>query len=81
MTEGAEYAKKLGCRFIETSAKTRTNVEECFHDLVREIRRFNKESSSPVGANKEYANGKRSSQLDMEGDEKTAGCCGKCIVM
>ena len=41
-TEGRDLAKKLGCRFIETSAKQRINVDEAFSDLVREIRKYNK---------------------------------------
>eukprot|EP00026_Physarum_polycephalum_P001882 Phypoly_transcript_01885.p1 GENE.Phypoly_transcript_01885~~Phypoly_transcript_01885.p1 ORF type:complete len:979 (+),score=188.07 Phypoly_transcript_01885:120-3056(+) len=37
--EGQDLARALGCSFIETSAKTRMNVEEAFFDLVREIPR------------------------------------------
>lgn len=40
--EGRELAKHFGSRFIETSAKQRLNVDEAFHELVREIRRYNK---------------------------------------
>ena len=40
--EGRALAASFGCKFIETSAKTRTNVDEAFYGLVREIRRFNK---------------------------------------
>lgn len=40
--EGSELAKTFGCRFIETSAKQRLNVDEAFFNLVREIRRYNK---------------------------------------
>ena len=35
-------AKHFGCRFIETSAKQRINVDEAFSQLVREIRKYNK---------------------------------------
>jgi hypothetical protein len=41
-TEGRELAKHFGCRFIETSAKQRINVDEAFSNLVREIRKYNK---------------------------------------
>ena len=34
-----ELARSFGCKYIETSAKTRTNVDEAFYELVREIRR------------------------------------------
>eukprot|EP01089_Gocevia_fonbrunei_P021200 TRINITY_DN812_c0_g1_i2.p2 TRINITY_DN812_c0_g1~~TRINITY_DN812_c0_g1_i2.p2 ORF type:complete len:187 (-),score=30.88 TRINITY_DN812_c0_g1_i2:659-1219(-) len=36
--EGHELSKSFGCSYIETSAKTKANVEECFYQLVREIR-------------------------------------------
>lgn len=36
-TTGAETAKKFNCAFYETSAKTRTNVEEVFSDVVRRV--------------------------------------------
>ena len=36
--EGASLAKELGVPFFETSARTRINVDESFHQLVREIR-------------------------------------------
>merc|ERR1712072_198681 len=41
--EGQNLARQFGCKFIETSAKSRLNVEKAFYDLVREIRRFNRE--------------------------------------
>jgi GTPase KRas len=47
MVEGRALAASFGCKFIETSAKNRTNVDEAFYGLVREIRRFN--VPSPVG--------------------------------
>merc|ERR1711998_346768 len=39
VVEGRDLAKNFGVPFMETSAKTRVNVEESFHELVREIRR------------------------------------------
>lgn len=38
-TEGYELANEIGCPFFETSAKQRINVEEVFHEAVRETRR------------------------------------------
>ncbi|KAF8987043.1 small GTPase superfamily, partial [Cyathus striatus] len=38
MDEGYDLANQLGCPFIETSAKERTNVDEAYYNLVREIR-------------------------------------------
>lgn len=40
--EGRDLAKHFNCKFIETSAKQRTNVDEAFMQLVREIRKYNK---------------------------------------
>lgn len=34
--EGAALAKKLGCAFVETSAKTRSNLEVPYYTVVRE---------------------------------------------
>jgi len=39
--EGQDAAKNFSCPFLETSAKTRTNVDEAFFSLVREIRTDN----------------------------------------
>ncbi|KAH9835785.1 ras protein [Rhodofomes roseus] len=36
--EGATLARNFGCEFLETSAKTPTNVERLFVDLVRLLR-------------------------------------------
>ncbi|CAG8558158.1 13728_t:CDS:2 [Acaulospora morrowiae] len=74
--EGREFAKQFSCRFIETSAKQRINVDEAFYNLVREIRKYNKEQqfggrnpTSGMGSGHEYSND--------GGDD--GGCC--CVVM
>ncbi|KAL6063911.1 ras-related protein Ral-a isoform X1 [Balamuthia mandrillaris] len=46
--EGVQLAKSFGCPLIETSAKTRENVEACFFQLVREIKRSNNEAAEMV---------------------------------
>jgi small GTP-binding protein len=35
--EGIDFAREYGCLFIECSAKTRVNVEQCFEELVLKI--------------------------------------------
>ncbi len=37
--DGEKAAQKLGIPFIETSAKTGSNVEQAFHELVRQVPR------------------------------------------
>ncbi|KAK9717039.1 RAS2 protein [Basidiobolus ranarum] len=39
--EGLGLAKRLGCEFIESSAKTAINVEKAFYSVVRMIRASN----------------------------------------
>ena len=38
-SEAADLAESFGCKYLETSAKERMNVEACFFELVREIRK------------------------------------------
>jgi len=42
--DGLDLAKQWGCPFFETSAKLQLNNESCFHELVREIRKFDREN-------------------------------------
>jgi len=44
-SDGLDLAKQWGCPFYETSAKLQLNNESCFHELVREIRKFDKDSN------------------------------------
>ena len=75
--EGKQLARSFGCKFIETSAKSRRNVDQAFYDIVREIRRFNKEMSSyGTGGSSGAMGGK----FEMEG-EKESKSCGCCTVM
>jgi len=73
--EGRELAKQFNCRFIETSAKQRIQVDEAFYNLVREIRRYNKEQ--------QYGNRPTNGQGNNEfadGGTNEGGCCC-CVVM
>ncbi|KAI9280373.1 ras-like protein 3, partial [Sporodiniella umbellata] len=69
--EGKDLAKSFGCPFIETSAKQRIRVDEVFHDVVREIRRINKEQE-----------GKSKSEQEAFGSSESNGdaCCA-CVLM
>lgn len=41
LEEGRSYADSCGCKFLETSAKARDNVDELFGDLVGSLRARN----------------------------------------
>ncbi|KAF9187407.1 Ras GTPase [Mortierella polycephala] len=77
--EGRELAKQFGSRLIETSAKQRINVDEAFYNLVREIRRFNKEThnSQPQNGFGYSQQGQGYGNQMSDKDEK--GCC--CLIM
>ncbi|RLN53899.1 hypothetical protein BBJ29_008772, partial [Phytophthora kernoviae] len=50
--EGKELARQWGCAFMETSAKERILNEECFYQVVREIRKAERpvrvEQAAPI---------------------------------
>lgn len=50
--DGRDLAKMFNIPFLETSAKSRKNVDEAFFTLVREIRKFRQKSSSGVAKGK-----------------------------
>jgi GTPase KRas protein len=88
--EGRDLAKHFGCRYIETSAKQRTNVDEAFYGLVREIRRYNKESQfggrgapgAPAGnGGAGGAAGGNQAGYQNNDDAHKSGCCGGCVVV
>ena len=49
--EGELLARTLKCPFYETSAKLRINIDECFHELVREIKKAQQERSKDAQEN------------------------------
>ncbi|KAL9128503.1 MAG: hypothetical protein Q9217_002829 [Psora testacea] len=75
--EGEDLARQFGCAFIETSAKSRINVDKSFYDIVREIRRYNKEMSSHNSGG--LMGGPGMAQTDKS--NKQGGCCSNCVVM
>lgn len=82
LAEGESLARSFGCSFIETSAKSRINVEKAFYDLVREIRRYNREMQG-YSTGSGGASGLNGPQSKPEGypQESEAGCCSKCVIM
>ncbi|KAF7296242.1 hypothetical protein HMN09_01093300 [Mycena chlorophos] len=75
--DGRILAHRLGCTFIETSAKDRINVEDAFTNLIREIRKANRERQMASGRR---GDGKREMDGPENYDDEGAGCC-KCVVL
>jgi GTPase KRas protein len=83
LTEGEALARSFGCKFIETSAKSRINVDNAFYDIVREIRRYNKEMAGYTagGSGGSGGNGQMNKLEVGDGEGNDRGCCGKCVIM
>ncbi|KAH0848581.1 Ras-like protein [Fonsecaea pedrosoi CBS 271.37] len=79
--EGAQLARQFGCKFIETSAKSRINVDNAFYDLVREIRRYNREMSGYPGGAPGLGSLGPGQKMEMDNHADSAGCCSRCVVM
>ena len=80
--EGKMLADEFKCRFLETSAKTNTNVEQAFFEVVRAIRRYNREMQGGPSAGSGLShNGAGMNKMDMADEDPQAGCCSKCVLM
>ena len=77
--EGEALAQSFGCKFVETSARLRTNVDNAFFDIVREVRRYNKDMSGYRGGS--GAQDGPHDRMEMDDREGKVGCCSKCSVM
>ncbi|CCO30496.1 24 kDa Ras-like protein [Rhizoctonia solani AG-1 IB] len=77
MNEGRDLAKHFNTKFIETSAKQRINVDEAFTNLVREIRRYNKDQQARPGGTSSGG----PQRMDAEEGTADGGCCGGCVVV
>lgn len=79
--DGAALARKFNCNFIETSAKSRINVENAFFELVREIRKYNRDMSGYGGGAPALGLNAPGQKLEMDHQAENPGCCGRCVVM
>jgi GTPase KRas protein len=78
VNEGRDLARHFGCKFIETSAKVRHNVDESFSGLVREIRRYNKQQQGRSGNGKDTPG----MYVSVDGEPtKPPGCCTGCVIV
>jgi len=77
---GKELSRQWKCPHYETSAKTRTNVDEIFYDLVRQIIAINEEAvkvqKGSGGMNVMLK--QKEGGVDGEGEEG-AGCSSCCV--
>lgn len=80
--EGKMLADEFKCKFLETSAKTNTNVENAFFEVVRAIRRYNREmQGGPSPGSGLSHNSAAMGKMDMADEDTQAGCCSKCVLM
>lgn len=75
--EGEALAKQFGMKFVETSAKTNTNVEQAFIQIATEVKdRLSKQVNATGISNN---NNSRNMKLDNKGGgaagPRTNGCC------
>lgn len=74
--EGEALAKQFGMKFVETSAKTNTNVEEAFIQIASEVKDRLSKQVNNTGNN---SNTNRNMRLDNKGGGPvgigTKGCC------
>ncbi|KAI0636230.1 ras protein [Trametes polyzona] len=83
MNEGRALAHHIGCTFVETSAKTRINVDKAFSDLVREIRKYNKEQQTGrpgAQSNAPETQGTYACEDGFLTGDWVGGCRGGCVV-
>ena len=68
--QGKEFADSLGIEFLETSAKTSTNVEQAFLTMASQIKARMKTQPSAAAGGPNKAVSLKSQQIN-----KSSGCC------
>merc|ERR1712000_800927 len=69
-SEGEQLATKYKCPFFETSAKDHVNADECFRELVREVRKFKQAKENPGGTGGSPANSSGNSKPSEQKPKK-----------
>jgi len=83
--EGHALARELGCEFTEASAKTRTNVEKAFYDVVKQLRKQRQQGQAaprmlpPSGSSKherkgEYGAAQKENRYRRQPNERRSRC-------
>ncbi|MCH92004.1 ras-related protein RABC1-like [Trifolium medium] len=69
--EGIDFAREYGCLFIECSAKTRVNVQQCFEELVLKIL----DTPSLLAEGSKGVKKNMFKDKPPQSDASTGGCC------
>lgn len=84
--EGSALAKRLGCDFVEASAKNCVNVEKAFYEVVRQLRRQRQQGGGRGDKTPKIGvrstgyltdNTRPSKQKDMRNNDRRVGKNGK----
>ncbi|KAH9925461.1 ras protein [Amylocystis lapponica] len=76
-----DVSEALRLQVHRDSAKQRINVDEAFSNLVREIRKYNKEQQTGrPGVQPNAPSGPGVYNSSKDGDDGAPGCCGSCVV-
>ncbi|CAN0893249.1 Ras-related protein RABC1 [Linum grandiflorum] len=80
--EGVDFAREYGCLFLECSAKTRVNVEQCFEELVLKVTEIKitcflriLETPSLIAEGSSGVKRKNIFQQKAAQDVSASGCC------
>ena len=74
--QGKELAETYGIQFIETSAKSNTNVDEAFHLLGREVMKMSLNDKEKNFGNKDKNKMKLNKKTEDIVFQQKKGCCG-----
>ena len=74
--QGKELAETYGMQFIETSAKSNTNVDEAFHLLGREVMKMSLNDKEKNFGNKDKNKMKLDKKTEDIAFQQKQGCCG-----
>lgn len=79
--EAERSAAEFRCPYIETSAKSRINVEAAFFEVVREIRSYDRNLGGVSANNGRGSGANGPDKMEMTDGEAEAGCCSKCVIL